>query len=159
MQLSTSNREGVLPWLAHNKLAWVGLGVTAVGVGMGVGFGLASKSAGSKADDLAGQIKSRWADDPGAIGQRPQGNVCAGPVVVAKYNYAGPCSALQDNLNQQDNDKKLATVGWVVAGVGAVGTVGLYFLTSKKPAEAASVPVLVPIVAPQTAGLSLSGQF
>ena len=171
MQMSTSGREPLVPWFVHTKAAWATAGLTVVGLGLGIGMSAAASSAGSKADDIAGQIKARWNTDPEAQKARPGGNVCASPAVntlASNYangaNYAGPCGSLQDNLDQQDSDKKIALLGFVAAGVGAVGTAGLYFLTSKKPADAAAsptaaAPVLAPIVAPHTAGLVLGGAF
>ena len=79
--------------------------------------------------------------------------------------YTGACSKYQDNVHNGDTFKTVATVGFVVAGVAAVGTVVYYFVdpNAREKGEAARAPrrslALVPSVGPGERGLSVVGSF
>ena len=154
-------RQPFLDWAAHNKLAWVGGGITLVGLGAGIGFAVASHSAYGSADNVANQIKAHASADG-----IPTAGLCNNAAYAAPgQKYAGACQQYQDNVNTGDTDKTLSVVGFVLAGVAAGGTVVYYFVDSKKkPAqEGASAggvrAAFVPIVAPSVGGLGVVGTF
>ncbi len=157
---TSGSREPFLKWAAHNKLAWVGGGVTVVGLGAGIGFALASHSAYGSADDVAAKIKADFAQTH--PGENPAG-LCNNPSLASRYGNA--CKQYQDNVNTGDTDKTLSVVGFVLAGVAAGGTVVYYFVDSKKkPADSAAADngvraAFVPIVAPSVGGLGVVGTF
>lgn len=154
----STRREPFFYWLTHKPVAWVGMGVTAVGAGLGV-YGLArASSQGSKADDLTIKIQQRWKDDAEAQAARPNGNVCLSPALVtSKSNFGAACGKLRDTMDGESAGKTLATVGFVTAGVGVAGTVVAYFLTSKKTESPTAI--VTPVYGPDHAGISLTGSF
>jgi len=154
-------RQPFLDWAEHNKLAWVGGGITLVGLGAGIGFAVASHSAYGSADDVANQITSQAKKDG-----IPKSGLCNNPAYAAPgQRYASACQQYQDNVNTGDTDKTLSVVGFVVGGVAAAGTVVYYFVDSKKkPAEQGASAdgvraAFVPIVAPSVGGLGVVGTF
>jgi hypothetical protein len=78
--------------------------------------------------------------------------------------YESACNKYQNNVHNGDTMKTVATVGFVVAGVAAVGTVVYYFVDpNAKEGESARASrrslALVPSVGPGERGLSLMGSF
>lgn len=161
VSFSTSHRQPFFPWFKSHPLAWAGAGLTVVGLGMGIGGSLAASSAGKQADDTTSKIESAKAGDPELVGV-PMRGFCSAPPRTAKFptNYVQACDSLRKSLDQQSSDKTIATIGFVTAGVAAVGTGVYYFFSSKRPADSAPpAAVLTPIYGPQFAGMSLSGAF
>lgn len=152
------SREPFLKWAMHNKIAWVGGGVTLVGLGAGIGFAVASHSAYGSADDVAAQIKTDYQRNNNAP---PPPGLCNPP----SARYAGACQQYQDNVNTGDTDKTLSVVGFVLAGVAAGGTVVYYFIDSKKkPGDSATADdgvraAFVPYVTRHQGGLGVVGTF
>lgn len=155
--LSTEGREAPIHWLTHNKLAWIGLGVTAVGLGLGVGFTVAAGKAGDNADSLANDIRT---DALLHASNHSANGICSSTNAADIKRYSGPCSDYQNDLDQRTSDKHIATAGFVIAGLGVVGTGVAYFLTSKpKDGGGAPAAVVVPTYAPGFAGLAAGGAF
>lgn len=171
----SGGREPFIRWFKSSPLAYVGAGVTGVGVGVAVGFGIAGQIAKDNAAAQADRIKQAVAIDPNiknVNGIDRSGNPCASPVVNTKgkpngNDYAVACTNLSDNLDAQDFDRTMMTVGIITAVVGAGVVVGGYFLTAKRGDEAAlKAPrfMLTPTFTPgihglQQGGFSATGSF
>jgi hypothetical protein len=168
--VSTEGRKPFVDWFVEDKVAWATAGATVVGLGMGIGFALAARSASNNADNIAGQIKvvaERDRDLENYQGLDRTDNPCADPIpVTSSTNYSPACSQLQDNLDARDTDKTLATVGFVLAGVGAAGTGVLYFVRTQpgeEPVTEAKAPepttIVAPVLGPHVQGLAIGGTF
>ena len=175
---SSSGRKPFFKWLFSSPVGLVGVSLTAVGLGGGIGFALASKQDYKNADSVASQITQTAAIDSGMANPNTS-SLCLAPaswLQGVNYNksppladranqYANACSKYQDNVHNGDTMKTVATVGFVVAGVAAVGTVLYYFVVpgAKEANDSARVTrrriALVPVVAPGQSGLSLMGSF
>jgi hypothetical protein len=187
-RVSTSGkREPFVHWATHSPIAFTGAGVAVLGLGLGVGFLLASSSAQSNADSLAGQLVGKASRDPDLINRGLSSTPCQGGGLQSRsaaeqfpgdtaaqkaypteyvngVNYTKACSNLKDSLNDRDTDKTVSTVGFVVAGLGAATVVAGYFLTAKKGDSAASRPepprfMLAPVIGPGLSGLTAAGTF
>jgi len=140
-------REPFFKWFAHNKVAWIGGGLTLVGIGGAIGFSLAAKSHYDTANDYAEQIRQKATQDR-----------IASPCSAPTGEYINGCNKFSDEEQTGDQFKVLTFVSAGVAVLAAGGTVVYYFIDSKKKTEARA-PLLVPVIAPKTAGLTLQGQF
>jgi hypothetical protein len=178
---SSGGRKPFFSWLVTSPVGLVGLGLTGVGVGGGIGFALASKKSYSNADSVADQIRSAAAADSGAA-MPNTANLCTDPkawlagVGYANSNktpgiddraaqYQSACAKYPDTVHSGDTQKTISTVGFVVGGVAAVGTIILYFVdpgAKESPQEARAGQrrvALVPTVGPSQTGLTLLGSF
>jgi len=177
----SSGRKPFFKWLVTSPVGITGLGLTLVGAGGGIGFALASKKSYSNADSIASQITSNaHADERNAPGTSTSG-LCNSPanwLTLVKYSdpnvslsnragqYQSACSKYQNDVHNGDTMKTVATVGFVVAGVAAVGTVVYYFVdpNAKEGRQSAHTEprrsvALVPNVGPSQSGLTLLGTF
>lgn len=159
---SPSSRQPVIPWFMSHPLAWVGSGLAVVGLGVGFIGVAGASSAGSKADATTAKIRNAMSGDE-KYANRPMEGFCASSPTSAKYpagDYAKACGVLRDSLDRQSANKTLATVGFVVAGASAVGTVAYYFLSSTEPAnETPASATITPVYGPGFAGMSVAGAF
>jgi tetratricopeptide (TPR) repeat protein len=175
---SSGQRKPFFKWLVSSPVAIVGLGLTGVGLGSGIGFAVASKKNYSDADSVAAQITQTAAGDSGMLHPNTS-SLCldpkawlAGvgyskspPLAERASEYGDACTKYQDNVHNGDTMKTVATVGFVVAGVAAVGTVVYYFVdpNAKESSVASRATLrrlaLVPSVGPGERGLSLVGSF
>ncbi|MET0791488.1 MAG: hypothetical protein ABW061_08195, partial [Polyangiaceae bacterium] len=79
--------------------------------------------------------------------------------------YKNACSKYPDNVNRGDTLKTVSTVGFVVGGVAAVGTILYYFVDpnareSTKDARATRRRIaIVPTIGPAQSGLTIMGSF
>ena len=121
----------------------VGLGLTGVGLGGGIGLAIASKKSYDNADSVAAQITTHAAQDS-MMANPDTSDLCANPsswlmerrvpanaspdLATRSGQYSAACSKYQDNVNSGDKLKTWSTVGFVVGGVAAVGTVIYYFV-------------------------------
>jgi hypothetical protein len=174
-------RKPFFSWLVTSPVGLVGLGLTGVGVGGGIGFALASKKSYSNANSVADQIRSAAATDSGTA-MPNTANLCTNPkawltgVGYASSNktpgiddrtaqYQSACAKYPDTVHTGDSQKTISTVGFIVGGVAAVGTIILYFVDpgAKESAEEAHTGkrrvALVPTVGPSQTGLTLLGSF
>lgn len=176
----SGGRKPFFSWLFHSPVGLVGTGLTVVGGGGGVAAALISKADYNNADSVASQITRTATLDGPKLGT---GSLCADPkawLIKAGYSmdptavptfthrvneYTSACSKYQTNVHNGDTMKTLATVGFVVAGVSAVGTVLYYFVDpnakeAHEEARASGLRVsVVPTVAPGQSGLTLVGSF
>jgi hypothetical protein len=173
----SAGRKPFFKWLVSSPVGIVGIGLTGVGVGGGIGLAIASKKSYDNADSVAAQISHAAAVD--SMMQNPEtSDLCSDPSVwLMKKMYMGDiptrssqynaaCSKYQDNVKSGDQLKTWSTVGFVVGGVAAVGTVVYYFVdpNAKESSESAarSDPrriAIVPSVGPTQAGLTVFGSF
>jgi hypothetical protein len=90
--------------------------LTALGLGLGIGL---SVSASGKGDEAAAQLAKIERATPNTYG------ICGGNIF--QPNQAD-CAKLQETLASQDARANGAVFGFVLAGIGAVGTAGLILL-------------------------------
>ena len=174
-------RKPFFKWLVGSPVGVVGLGLTGVGLGVGVGTSLASSHAYKNADSVADQIKANAAADSGTMNPDTT-SLCTDPEAwltghgyvqnnrtpalgVRVPQYVNACSQYPDHVHRGDTLKTIATVGFVVAGAAAVGTVIYYFVdpSAREGAKEAGGPrrriALVPNLGPTETGLSVVGSF
>jgi hypothetical protein len=154
---ASSGREPFFDWYKRKPLAWVGTGVAGVGLLGGIIFTAAASAASSKTNKTVEQIDAKLRAQ-GQQGQQP----CASPDGggVDFPGFASDCNVLRQNVSIYNTDVALAITGWVVFGVGAVGT-ATYALVDwypKKKKTGRSLEV-VPVVTGQQQGLVLRGDF
>ncbi|HEY4103881.1 MAG TPA: tetratricopeptide repeat protein [Polyangiaceae bacterium] len=177
---SSGGRKPFFKWLFTSPVGLVGVGLTGVGLGGGIGFAVASKQSYNNADSVASQITQTAAQDSGQANPNT-GSLCLNPtswlqgvnymnrttpLAERASQYSNACSKYQNDVHNGDTMKTVATVGFVVAGVAAVGTVVYYFVdpnAKKSDSQAArrSRPsvALVPSFGFGERGLSLVGSF
>jgi hypothetical protein len=177
----SSGRKPFFKWLVSSPVGIVGLGLTGVGLGGGIGLAVASKKSYDNAESVASQITSHAAQDS-MMANPDTSDLCSNPskwLMDAKYppnaspdlatrsgQYSAACSKYQDNVNSGDKLKTWSTVGFVVSGAAAVGTV-IFYLVDPNAKEASASGArrverriaLVPSVSPAHAGLTVVGSF
>ena len=175
----SAGRKPFFKWLVSSPVGIVGLSLTGVGVGGGIGLAIASKKSYDNADSVASQITTTAAKDS-MMANPDTSKLCVNPsawlmgtsfpaseIPSRSKQYDNACSKYQDNVHSGDQLKTWSTVGFVVGGVAAVGTVILYFVdpnareSSDKQARAAERPrvSIVPSVGPAQTGLTVIGSF
>ena len=163
-EADTGGKPSFLSWAAQNKVAWIGGGLTVVGLAGGIGFAMASKSSYDNADSVRSQILAHTQTDFPVTG-----GACnpTQPPDVQKF-YGQACAKYQDNVDSGDRQKTMATVGFVVAGVAAVGTVAYYFIDTgsrkatignAKPKPRGFRASVVPVLGLRDQGLGVVGEF
>jgi len=174
----SAGRKPFFKWLVSSPVGIVGLGLTGAGVGSGIGLAIASKKSYDNADSVASQISTTAAKDS-MMANPDTSDLCSNPsswlmgtsfpaseIPSRSKQYNTACSKYQDNVNSGDKLKTWSTVGFVVGGVAAVGTVIYYFVDpnaredADKQARAARRRVsIVPSVGPAHTGLTVIGSF
>ncbi len=179
----SAGRKPFFKWLVSSPVGVVGLGLTGVGLGVGVGGALASNHAYNNADSIAEQIKKNAAADSN-LAAPDTSSLCTDPntwlashdyvqnmktpdIATRTGEYKNACAKYPDNVNHGDTLKTVATVGFVVGGVAAVGTIIYYFIDpnakeggGEKEAHAARRRIaIVPTVGPSQNGLTVMGTF
>jgi hypothetical protein len=177
----SAGRRPFFKWLVSSPVALVGVGLTGVGLGSGIGLAIASKKSYDNADLVADQITTHAATDSGMTNPDTS-ELCLSPskwLMGAKYpanatpnlstragQYSNACSKYQDNVNSGDQLKTWSTVGFIVGGVAAVGTVIYYFVdpNAREGGEKAAQRerrelAIVPSVGPGHTGLTVVGSF
>jgi len=177
----SGGRKPFFKWLVGSPVGLVGLGLTGVGVGGGIGFALASHKSCSNSDSVANQIKQAAVADTGSSMPDTM-NLCNDPtawlngigydtsnktpsLAQRASEYSSACSKYPDNVHKGDTFKTLSTVGFVVGGVAAVGTIVYYFVDpqAKEASGEASTHrrrvAFVPSVSPGQTSLTLLGSF
>jgi len=161
-------REPLFTWFKRKPIAWIGAGATVLGLGMGIGFSAAAGVAAGNVNDYAGVIKEQGIkagltkppcgkeddpsdDDPAVFGKDQNGNT------------VNACEKLRGSLGQYRADVGLAATGWVLFGLGAIGTV-TYALVDWYPKKSGSahgpqVTGIAPVISPTQAGVGVIGLF
>lgn len=158
----TGAREPIFDWFKRKPIAWIGAGVTVVGLGMGIGFSAAAGVASGNANNYANQIATQAAKD-GIKG--PPCGVEDDPNDDAKTprNYHGPCEVLRASLGDYRANVGVAATGWILFGLGAIGTTvyALFDWYPKKTAATQGPRILgiAPVISPQESGVGVVGVF
>jgi len=180
----SGGRKPFFSWLTSSPVGLVGLGLTGVGLGVGVGTALAANHEYKNADSIANQIKGNAAQDAkaGMVATPSTANLCTNPgqwLMGVNYpmsgwtpdfatranEYKNACAKYPETTKKGDNLKTVATVGFVVGGVAAVGTIVYYFLdpNAREGQSAARTPqrriAIVPTLSPAQSGLTVTGSF
>lgn len=177
----SGGRKPFFTWLVGSPVGVVGLGLTGVGLGVGIGGALASNHSYNNADSIAEQIRKNAAADSGQANPDTSG-LCSDPgswlsqrgyganrtpdLATRVGEYRNACSKYPDNVNSGDTLKTVSTVGFVVGGAAAVGTIIYYFVdpnARESSSKEASAPrrrlTIVPSIGPAQNGLSVMGSF
>jgi hypothetical protein len=173
VEASTGGREPFLKWVTTRPAGLIPASLTVLlGVGAG-GFAIGSSIRYSDADSTADAINEAAIEDQidtTGICVDPAGKVNAAPAIPAgekakrTEQYETACTNWQDYVDQGDTFKTVAIGLGVGAGVAAVTTVVLYFVTAPKTGESAerapAPPVaVVPWATPESGGIAVFGQF
>lgn len=163
---SSGAREPFFHWLLTKPAGVISGGATVLFGGGAIGFAIASHVSYSDADDIASQINDRArVDGVSTQGICTDPNKVLGPGNEAEAaRFSDACSHRQDDVKKGDNLKTVATVAGVGAGVMAVTTVVLYFVTADTGSGTASATPLsrvavLPWFDSKQGGLSVSGRF
>jgi hypothetical protein len=155
----SGKRVPFLKWLGRRKLAWVGVGLSAIGATGGIVFAVSASNSYDRANTVADEIRI-------AARQDQISAPCNTPADNPRANqYVEACGRLNDNTDRGDKFRTLSIVSFAVSGAAAAGTVVYYVVDSKPKKEsvrrnANGVEVSVaPIAAPSFGGLSVSGAF
>jgi hypothetical protein len=158
----TGAREPIFDWFKRKPIAWIGAGVTVIGLGMGIGFSAAAAGASGNANNYADQITAQAKKDgvsgpPCGVEDDPNDDV------KTPRNYHGPCEVLRASLSDYRTDVGVATTGWILFGLGAIGTT-VYALVDWYPKKTAStqgprILGVAPVVSPKEGGVGVVGVF
>jgi len=154
---STGDREPFFKWYGRKPLAWVFTGVAGVGLILGLTGSIIALDASSTADDHAGQIEDE-ADRRGV--EQPCGPVdSSGERDIDGFRDA--CNTLRDDFSKYDTGFAVAVTGWVMVGVGLVGTVTYAMVDwyPKKKAPTTGKVEIAPVVTPSYRGVGVVGSF
>jgi hypothetical protein len=177
----SAGRKPFFKWLVTSPVGIVGVGLTGVGLGGGIGLAIASKKSYDNADSVAAQITSTAAKDS-MMANPDTRELCVSPsswlmkmgypdnampsLAARSKQYSAACSKYQDNVDSGDKLKTWSTVGFVVGGVAAVGTVIYYFVdpNAREGGGNAAGPErrrvsIVPSIGPAQTGLTVIGSF
>ncbi|HEX2673180.1 MAG TPA: hypothetical protein VHM25_20005 [Polyangiaceae bacterium] len=174
----SAGRKPFFKWLVTSPVGVVGLSLTGVGVGGGIGLAVASKKSYDNADSIAAQITHAASQDS-MMANPDTRDLCNNPsswlmkqpsppsdISARAGQYNAACSKYQDNVHSGDQMKTWSTVGFVVGGVAAVGTVILYFVdpnarvsTEAEARRERQRLAIVPSVGPAQTGLTVMGSF
>lgn len=132
-------------WRTYGMIG--GGALTALGLGLGVGL---TVSAGTKGDEADAQLSELRRTTPNTFG------ICGANQFPS--NQAG-CTKLNDTLSSQDARANGAVAGFVIAGVGAVGTVGLFMLPKFAFGRKLMAMRFNPVISRDRMGGTLTGTF
>jgi tetratricopeptide (TPR) repeat protein len=136
---TTSSADSASAPAGSHARTYVLIGEAAMSVGalaLGIGYTVAASSKDSQA-----------ADYQAALGR----NGCGSNLLTRPP----ACDDLKSTLEDARNDRFVATVGFIGAGVGAAATAATFILW---PAARAKVAI-TPLAVPRVAGLSVAGRF
>ncbi|MRG96407.1 hypothetical protein [Polyangium spumosum] len=161
-----TTREPFSRWYTRKPIAWVGSGVTVVGLGLGLGFTLGASAAIDRANARADAIRDQAAADP--ITNYGNNKPCGSPDTSGSDlpGYEAACDVLRKDIADYNTNATAATVGWVVFGVGAIGT-GLFTLfdwylpkkTSTTATNGPKVLAITPSFSSTYQGVGVVGTF
>jgi hypothetical protein len=158
-------REPFFHWLLTKPAGVISGGATVLLGGGAVGFAIGSNMSYSDADSIAQQINDRAnADKVSTQGICVDPNKVLGPGAEAEAaRFTDACTHRQDSVDRGDSYKTVATVVGIGAGVMAVTTVVLYFVTAEDggatSAGMRSQLAVLPWLGSGKGGLSVAGRF
>lgn len=121
--------------------------VTLAGLGVGIGFTVARGNASSRADSAQAAIDQK-------TGKPGDPSACTN----ASPDVQTSCDALKSALSDKDNDGRIATVGFIGAGVGAAATIVTWLVWKPAAREHALAVTLQPVAGGGMLG-GVSGRF
>jgi len=159
-------REPFFHWLLTKPAGVISGGATVLLGGGAVGFAIGSNLSYGDADKIAQQI-----DDQARVDMVSTQGICVDPAKVLgpgreteAARFQDACTHRQEAVDRGDSYKTVATVVGIGAGVMAVTTVVLYFVTAEDAGtETAASPrsgvAVLPWVGSGSGGLSVAGRF
>ncbi|WP_437594023.1 hypothetical protein [Sorangium sp. So ce1000] len=163
---ASGGREPFFHWYARKPLAWAGTGVAGVGLVMGIVGSAITVNARGKADDIGRQIEDYVAGHQSSIPADRRSQPCG-----AREDPSGDlpafrnaCGQLREKLDSFDGAVPWAITGWVLFGVGVVGTatyamIDWYPQKQQTAANGPRITAISPFVAPGQAALGVAGTF
>ncbi|UQA56078.1 PEGA domain-containing protein [Polyangium aurulentum] len=135
-------------WQTYGMIG--GAGLTALGLGLGIGLTVAANGKSAEADERLAVLRRNT----------PSTSTLCGPNGFAPHRSA--CAELKNTLSTQDAMANGAMAGYIIGGVAALGTVGLYLLPKtgfgRKLMGVNVMPVL-PVMGGDQAGGMVVGSF
>lgn len=163
---SSRGREPFFDWYTRKPLAWVGTGVAGVGLVMGIVGTAIVGNANGNAEDIGNEIKAFVARNESTIPAHRRAQPCGRREDPSGDlpGFEKACGSLREELDTYDGALPWAVTGWVLLGVGVVGTATYamidWYPNEKKTAAAGPrVTRITPLVAPGQASLSVAGTF
>ncbi|WP_437987180.1 hypothetical protein [Sorangium sp. So ce117] len=163
---ASGGREPFFHWYARKPLAWAGTGVAGVGLVMGIVGSAITVDARSSADDIGQQIETYVAGHQSAIPANRRSQPCGAREDPSGDlpDFRNACGKLREKLDRFDGAVPLAITGWVLFGVGVVGTatyamIDWYPQKQQTAADGPRITAIAPFVAPGQATLSVAGAF
>ncbi|WP_437820618.1 PEGA domain-containing protein [Sorangium sp. So ce1078] len=163
---ASGGREPFFHWYARKPLAWAGTGIAGVGLVLGIVGSAVAVNASSNADDVGREIEAYVASHESTIPANRRSQPCG-----AREDSSGDlpgfetaCGSLRDELDSYDGALPLAITGWVLLGVGVVGTatyamIDWYPQKHQAASDGPRVTVIAPFVAPGQVALGVAGTF
>ncbi|WP_438030428.1 tetratricopeptide repeat protein [Sorangium sp. So ce233] len=163
---ASGGREPFFHWYKRKPLAWAGTGVAGVGLVMGIVGTAITTSASSNAEDIGNEIKAFVARNESTIPANRRAQPCGRREDPSGDlpGFENACGSLREELDSYDGALPWAITGWVLLGVGVVGTatyamIDWYPSEQKTAAAGPRVTRIAPLVAPGQASLSVAGTF
>ncbi|WP_437737993.1 tetratricopeptide repeat protein [Sorangium sp. So ce1335] len=163
---ASSGREPFFDWYTRKPLAWVGTGVAGVGLVMGIVGTAIATNANGNAEDIGNEIKAFVARNESTIPAQRRTQPCGRREDPSGDlpGFENACGSLREELDTYDGALPWAITGWVLLGVGVVGTATYamidWYPSEQKTASAGPrVTRIAPLVAPGQASLSVGGTF
>ncbi|WP_437641255.1 hypothetical protein [Sorangium sp. So ce854] len=163
---ASGGREPFFDWYTRKPLAWVGTGVAGVGLVMGIVGTAITTNANGNAEEIGDEIRAFVANNEGTIPAHRRAQPCGRREDPSGDlpGFEKACGGLREELDTYDGALPWAVTGWVLLGVGVVGTATYamidWYPNEKKTASAGPrVTRIAPLVAPGQASLSVAGTF
>ncbi|WP_437960955.1 hypothetical protein WME76_15825 [Sorangium sp. So ce119] len=163
---ASGGREPFFHWYKRKPLAWVGTGVAGVGLVMGIVGTAITTNASGNAEDVGNEIKAFVARNESTIPANRRAQPCGRREDPSGDlpGFENACGSLREELDSYDGALPWAITGWVLLGVGVVGTatyamIDWYPSEQKTAAAGPRVTRIAPLVAPGQASLSVAGTF
>ncbi|AUX32639.1 MULTISPECIES: PEGA domain-containing protein [Sorangium] len=163
---TSGGREPFFHWYARKPLAWAGTGVAGVGLVMGIIGSAIAVNARGNADEVGQTIEAYVASHESTIPANRRSQPCG-----AREDPSGDlpgfqtaCGTLRDELDRYDGALPWAITGWVLLGVGVVGTatyamIDWYPQKQQTASGGPRITAIAPFVAPGQAALGVAGTF
>ncbi|WP_437693427.1 hypothetical protein [Sorangium sp. So ce176] len=163
---ASGGREPFFHWYKRKPLAWAGTGVAGVGLVMGIVGTAITTNASGNAEDIGNEIKAFVARNESTIPANRRAQPCGRREDPSGDlpGFENACGSLREELDSYDGALPWAITGWVLLGVGVVGTatyamIDWYPSEQKTAAAGPRVTRIAPLVAPGQASLSVAGTF
>ncbi|MFO0590714.1 MAG: hypothetical protein U0441_24435 [Polyangiaceae bacterium] len=165
----TGGKEPLFTWFQHKPLAWIGAGAAVIGLGLGVGFSAAAGTASGNVNSYRDLILKQ-ANAVGITGSPcgPENDPSKDdPRLIGTDSSTGQpvnaCDKLRQSLGQYRADVGVAATGWVLFGLGAIGTVTYalidWYPKQKSTAKGPQILGVAPAISPTQQGIGVVGVF